>query len=144
MKFLKLSLVALSLAMLVVLVSTIHAQDIDNIKKSGKLFNAKTIETAKGEITLVRKNFHKKSPGYALGFKLQTADETIYVHVGPGWYVEEKEFAFEKGDTVEVTGSRVMVNDNPVIIATEISKSGKTLMLRNAEGTPLWIGWGEK
>ncbi len=144
MRFLKITLAALSVAALFIIVSTIKAQDIEKFKKSGKLFDAKTIETVKGEISSVKKSYNEKSRGYILGFKLKSDDETIYVHVGPGWYVEEKEFTFVKGDKVEVTGSRVTVKDKQVIIATEIVKDGKTLILRNGEGTPLWIGWGEK
>jgi hypothetical protein len=136
MRIIKISLFTLSAALIFILVSTLRAQDIDKTTKSGKLFDTKTIETVKGEISLIKKSYHEKSSGYVLGFKLKSDDETIYVHVGPGWYVEEKEFTFEKGDKVEVTGSMVTVKDKPVIIATEIIKDGKTLILRNAEGTP--------
>lgn len=63
---------------------------------------------------------------------------TIEVHVGPASYIEHKQFAFAKGDTVEVTGSKVVINGKDALIAREIKKAGNTLALRDAAGIPYW------
>ena len=41
---------------------------------------------------------------------LKTEKKTIDVHVGPSWYLAEKQFRFAEGDEIEVTGSRAKFN----------------------------------
>lgn len=60
------------------------------------------------------------------------------VHVGPSSYVSGRHFSFAKGDAVEVVGSKVTLGSKEVILAREITKEGKTLVLRNAQGIPEW------
>jgi len=62
----------------------------------------------------------------------------IEVHVGPTDYITSQQFSFATGDVVEVTGSKVKMQDNDVLLAREIKKDGKTLVLRNAQGKPNW------
>ncbi|MBZ5667562.1 MAG: hypothetical protein LAO30_23565 [Acidobacteriia bacterium] len=69
---------------------------------------------------------------------LKTDSETLDVHVGPSQYVSSKQFSFAKGDQIEVLGAKVKIGDADVLIAREITKAGKTLTLRNAQGIPLW------
>jgi len=71
---------------------------------------------------------------------LKTDSETLDVHVGPSQYVSSKQFSFAKGDQIEVLGSKVKIAEADVLIAREITKAGKTLTLRNAQGIPLWSG----
>jgi len=39
-----------------------------------------------------------------------TEKKTIDVHVGPSWYLSEKQFRFAEGDEIEVAGSRATFN----------------------------------
>ena len=71
---------------------------------------------------------------------LKTDSGTLEVHVGPSGYITEKQFSFAKGDAIEVIGSKVMIQDKDALIAREIIKDGKTLVLRNAQGIPQWSG----
>ena len=41
---------------------------------------------------------------------MATEKKTIDVHVGPSWYLAEKQFRFAEGDQIEVTGSHVKFN----------------------------------
>jgi hypothetical protein len=43
-----------------------------------------------------------------------------------------------KGDTLEVTGSRVTIGESQVVLAREIRKGDRAWTLRDAEGHPLW------
>lgn len=61
----------------------------------------------------------------------------IDVHVGPSWYLTQKHINFEKGEQIEVAGSRVKFGDSDALIVREIKKGGQTLALRNAQGIPL-------
>jgi len=46
------------------------------------------------------------------------------------------------GDKVEVKGVRTNLAGKPVVIAAEVKKGDKVLVLRDAAGVPVWAGWG--
>jgi len=69
---------------------------------------------------------------------VKTDNGAIDVHVGPTDYITSQQFSFATGDVVEVTGSKVKMQDKDVLLAREIKKEGKTLVLRNAQGIPNW------
>ena len=71
---------------------------------------------------------------------LKTDSGNLDVHVGPSSFISQKGFSFARGDKLDVTGSRVQMNGNEALIAREIIKDGKTLVLRNAQGIPEWSG----
>lgn len=71
---------------------------------------------------------------------LKTNGKSIDVHLGPSSFLKEKGFTFAKGDQIEVTGSKATFADTTTIIAREVKKGGKTLVLRNAQGFPEWSG----
>ena len=53
-------------------------------------------------------------------------------------YITQQKFMFAKGDTIEAVGSKVMIVDKEVLLAREITKDGKTLVLRNAQRVSQW------
>lgn len=71
---------------------------------------------------------------------LKTGSGTLDVHVGPETYIAAQGFSFTAGEKVEVLGSKVTVGDGEALIAREIKKGDKTLVLRNAAGIPQWAG----
>ncbi len=73
---------------------------------------------------------------------VKTDAGTQEVHLGPTSYLDSQQFSFAKGDEIEVTGSKVVLQGNDVILARQIKKGGKTLVLRNAQGVPNWAGGG--
>ena len=76
------------------------------------------------------------------GVTLKTDQGSLLVHLGPGWYLDEKKFAVKVGDTVEATGSKVTLNNQPALIAREVKVNGATLKLRDDQGLPVWRGMG--
>jgi hypothetical protein len=62
------------------------------------------------------------------------------VHLGPAAYVASKHFELTKGEAIVVTGSRVKLGGQDVVIAREIKKGDQVLTLRNPKGFPLWSG----
>jgi hypothetical protein len=67
------------------------------------------------------------------------ADGIVFdVRVGPSWFLAEKGFTFVKGDQVDATGSRVKYQGADALIAREIKKGDKLLVLRDAKGFPVW------
>jgi hypothetical protein len=68
--------------------------------------------------------------------------ESLAVHVGPTAYLAEKKITLAKGDTVEILGSRVTIDNETVLIARQIKKGDDTWTLRDASGRPAWSGRG--
>ena len=64
--------------------------------------------------------------------------ETLTVHVGPSHYLSAQGFSFAAGEQIEVTGSRIKLEGDDVLIAREIKKGEQVLKLRNAQGIPVW------
>jgi hypothetical protein len=69
---------------------------------------------------------------------LKTDKEDLDVHLGPTAFVTQSGFNFAKGDQIEVLGSRVRVGATDALLAREVAKDGKTLVLRDASGIPKW------
>ncbi|HSM87043.1 MAG TPA: hypothetical protein VLT16_12870, partial [Candidatus Limnocylindrales bacterium] len=75
---------------------------------------------------------------------LKTEKETLSVFVGPSSFLQQKNFSLEKGDQIEVTGSKVKQGESDVIIAREIKKGDNTITLRDESGVPAWSGGRRK
>ena len=71
---------------------------------------------------------------------LSTDTGEIEARLGPAWYMSQQNFAFGRGDQVEVNGSKIRTGDAYVLIAREVKKGDRVLALRNAQGFPLWSG----
>jgi hypothetical protein len=70
---------------------------------------------------------------------LKTETETIEVHLGPTAFMTENKIEIAKGDTVEVTGSRVKIGASDALLAREIRKGEHVWTLRDAKGRPEWM-----
>ena|SRR5918992_861561 len=69
---------------------------------------------------------------------LNTGTTILEVRLGPTAFLAEKKVDIRKGDTVEVTGSRVTIGASEVVLAREIRKGESVWMVRDATGRPLW------
>lgn len=81
---------------------------------------------------------------HGLHVMVKTNTETISVHLGPKWYLDDQQLQFKKDDEVSVTGSRITYQNEPAIITTEIGKNETTLQLRDNNGYPVWSGQRKK
>jgi hypothetical protein len=107
----------------------------------GTMWDAKTVETVKGEVVAV----DKFTPGrggnsYGLHLTLKTDTGTLPVILGPGWYIEQQHFVINPGDKAEISGSRMEIKGQAKMIAASVNIDGKILKLRNDNGTPVWTG----
>ena len=78
---------------------------------------------------------------YSIHLKVKTERESTGVDLGPEWFIERLDIRIEKGDKIEVRGSRVTISGKPAIIAAEIRKGNSALKLRDDTGIPVWSGW---
>lgn len=100
-------------------------------------YDAATETTVTGAIEAVNqvKGRHGWSGTHVL---LKTDKESIDVHVGPSWFLTEKKMTLAKGDEITVTGSRVKYEGADAIIARQLKKGEQSLVLRDAQGLPVW------
>jgi hypothetical protein len=112
----------------------------------GRLYNPQTVTTIKGQVEkLETLPSMGRGGGRGLQFRgvvLKTDQESLLVHLGPSWFLDEQKFAVKAGDTLEATGSKVTLNNQPALIAREVKVNGQTLTLRDAQGFPVWRGLG--
>jgi len=72
--------------------------------------------------------------------RVKVDDQVKEVMLGPSNFMITKGFTFAKGDSIEVTGSKVTMGGTEYIVAREVVKDGKTLTLRDKNGVPEWAG----
>jgi len=105
----------------------------------GRIYDPKSEVTVKGTVQDVQQQTGKK--GWSgTHLTVNTDAGTFDVRVGPSSYIAQKQFSFAKGDEIEVVGSKVTISGEEALLAREITKDGKTLLLRNAQGVPEWSG----
>jgi hypothetical protein len=107
----------------------------------GRMYDPKTVETVAGAVVDLAFLTPTKGMGQGVHLLLKTDNETISVHLGPAWFIERQDLKIEKGDRIEVRGSRITFQQKPAIIAAEVKKRDETLMLRDENGFPVWSGW---
>jgi hypothetical protein len=110
--------------------------------KYDKLFNPKKLATYSGKVVSI--DYIKPIKGMTPGVHalLETEDgESVAVHLGPAWYIENQDVIIAPKDQIEVTGCKVKLNGDNAVIATEVKRGEEVLVLRDDKGKPVWSGW---
>ena len=101
----------------------------------GDLFDVGKIKTVAGEIVRIENYEETRLIIYS------DEKKPVLVALGPTGYLESQPNILHTGDKVTVTGSQVVVDDTPLLVATKIRKGKEELQLRDKQGNPLWFGW---
>lgn len=107
-------------------------------RQGRQFYNTSTVTTIIGTIASVDSVASPRGNNYSVRLTVKDTSGSISVLVGPSFYLDSQNFSLNKGDSIEVTGSKVHFNDNDVIIAAQIKTGGKTIKLRDDSGIPLW------
>lgn len=101
-------------------------------------YDPKTEVTVQGTVEELKE--YPSPRGWRTGqhVMLKTDQGAVEVHLGPTDYWKANGFELAKGDSIEVTGSKVKVDDAEVLLAREVKKGEKTVTLRDAKGVPAW------
>jgi hypothetical protein len=75
--------------------------------------------------------------GFHFMLKLQDGN-TIEVHVAASKFIKEYEIALNKGDEVEVIGSKVKFEGTDIIIARQVTHGNDVFVFRFKDGKPAW------
>ncbi len=137
----KTAILATLFILLHVAVSGAPAQPPESGESRPGLFDPKTVETVSGIVLSAPPPSEAKVP-QPVHLTLKTEREKIPVILGPAWFFEQQGIAISALDKIQVTGSRVMFQGKPVLIAAEVKKGGQTLKLRDDNGLPLWTRTG--
>lgn len=70
--------------------------------------------------------------------KVLAGSDPVLVRLGPAGFLKQGQLNLKEGDTINVSGYRVSAGDGELLVASEISKQGKTLRLRDRWGRPAW------
>ena len=106
-----------------------------------RIFNPATVETVSGTVASIDKVTPMRGMHSGIHLTLKTDKGLVDVHLGPEWYIERQDTKIQKGDALEVKGSRVTISDKLAIIAAEVKKGDSVLILRDSNGVPAWAGW---
>jgi hypothetical protein len=82
-----------------------------------------------------------RGPDGIVGVHLDLAiaqGSSVMVHLGPAMFIGMNDGSFFADDQVRVTGAFVAHDGEVALWAREITTHGRTLTLRNADGTPRW------
>lgn len=105
-----------------------------------RTFDPATVQTVEGEITEVVNTEAKRGNFAGVHLLVKLENEEVPVHLGPAWFISKQE-PFNKGETIEITGSRVTYEGKPAMIAVAIRRGDMTLKLRDDNGFPYWRAW---
>jgi hypothetical protein len=125
------SILTVSAAIAVFLTSNAVAQ---------RVYNPKTVETVQGKVVSVEKTSPPADRGYGVHLTLEVGTAPLEVHLGPARYLAKQPLQIAPNDSVTVTGSRVMLDGKPALIAAEVKKGDQVMKLRDANGVPAWSG----
>lgn len=103
-------------------------------------YNPQSIETLSGEVLSVERVANAKGMSEGIHLLLKTDVETISVHLGPAWYLDDQDIQIGVNDRIQVKGSRIALEDKPAIIVSEVMKGEARMKLRNQNGAPEWGG----
>lgn len=106
-----------------------------------RMYDPKTVETISGEVVSVDRMTAMKGMSYGVHLMLKTGKETVSIHLGPVWYIENQDIKIEPKDNIEVKGSRITFEGKAAIIAAEVKKGDEVLKIRDENGFPFWSGW---
>jgi sporulation protein YlmC with PRC-barrel domain len=101
----------------------------------GGMFNPKTMDTVSGEILKIEYHDEMTLLVYT------DAKKPVLVALGPTGYFISQVRTLQPGDKITVTGSKVIVDDTPYVIATKIKEGNEELHVRDKEGHPIWMAW---
>ena len=107
----------------------------------GRMYDPNSIETLSGEVVSVDTFTPMGGMSGGMHLRLQAGNETVDVHLGPAWYLQNQDIQIQPKDSVTVTGSRINWGGRPAMMAAQVKKGGATLTLRDGNGFPVWHGW---
>jgi hypothetical protein len=130
--------VILVVALAVIVVPTLAAEK-GNPQTAVPKYDPATEVTLKGRVDDVRDRQCPVSGGMGAHVILKTGDgKTIEIHLATTKFMKNYDLVFNKGDQIEVTGSKVVFEGVETIFAREVKRGNDTFAFRDKDGNPVW------
>ncbi len=130
--------VILALALTVIAAPAVAAGKAGSQAAAPK-YDRTTEATFKGTVEDVHDRECPVSGGMGGHIVLKLGDgKTIEVHLATTKFMKNYDLVFNKGDQVEVTGSKVVFEGVETIFAREIKRGNDTFVFRDKDGSPVW------
>jgi len=107
----------------------------------GGMFDAGTVSTIRGVVDEVSRVNCEGCGHTGVHLSLTVDSKPLSIHLGPAWFLDESGVELAKGDELSVTGSRVEMDGEDVVIAATVERGDSVLKLRDSDGFPVWGGW---
>lgn len=101
-------------------------------------FDSKTIASFSGQILSVQDVSEESEVIPGIYILLKTSEGNLAVRLAPAYILKREGMDLQPYDEVEVKASKIPLNDRSGLIATQITKKGKTAILRSDSGKPTW------
>lgn len=102
-------------------------------------YDKATEATYKGTVEEVKDHPCPVSHGLGSHLMLKQSDGTVIeVHLALTKFVTQYDLAFQKGDTLEITGVKVKFEGVETIFARKIKRGSDEFLFRDNDGKPLW------
>jgi hypothetical protein len=70
--------------------------------------------------------------------RLANGTTDLLVRLGPAGFLKQNQLNLKEGDAISVTGYRVSAGEDDLLVATEVTKEGKTVRFRDEWGRSAW------
>lgn len=81
--------------------------------------------------------FDDMEPGVLVHLRSENGE--IDVHLGPRWFVFQRDLTFTRGEPLVVMGMSIRLGGKPAVIADRIQRRESTTVLRELSGRPAWV-----
>ena len=136
-------LMAFLIALIAIDVKSATGSNTPQLAKDNlKIYTGKVLKVMKGERMMKIHPEWKMGRGQGVTFTLDNTQEKVEIHLGPKWYLNKQGIKITPRDSVTVRGHEMnmgMRNGRKVIMAQEIIINDQTYLLRDEEGTPVWM-----
>jgi sporulation protein YlmC with PRC-barrel domain len=103
-------------------------------------YDLASVQTIKGKIATVGSVLVGKSKEERVRLRIIVGQRhEVIVYAAPVTFEQQQALGLRAGDTVKVTGAPAKHFTHTVLIAGDITSSGKTAKLRDSQGRPSWI-----
>jgi len=117
--------------------STVLAGHANDSSQPEPRYDPATVISIVGVIQDVREMVHPAGTR-GIHVMLKVEKRTVQVHLGPAGFLGAFELRVAKGDSIQVTGSKVKFGGSDLILARQIRKNNEVLVLRDDDGRPYW------
>lgn len=129
----------LSVAVIAVLLLTFGMKPGPS-EQGAALYNVASETTVKGTVRAVEDYTCPVSENeIGRHLRLQTATDTMEIHLAPARVMRSQKFTFSPGDQIEVLGSKVKMQGQESVIAREVTRGNESFFIRDREGKLLLI-----